>query len=496
MTTSTSINIKDIGPVTEFAYELASPGLHVLRGKQGAGKTTILRTVQLAVDGRTDIQPEKRDGSPRGQAEVAGRLLRIARQTRQEGELAVEGLGDLDITTLHSPKFQTERTRDQHRIRTLARLAGVAADRTLFYRLFPPSGDDGGAGAFESIVGKVETTDLLELADQVKRAMHEAARRSEQQADAAAANITTQAAVFAGVDLDQPDNERALSDAHQAAIQNAVRLTERRRTAREAIETAEKAQEQLERLPTVSVAEAQERLTTAQSDEEAMTLEVADLERQLSEAKARLQGARERRDSASRALEDARRLAAMGEKWREQIEAAKRIDCPTQHQIDEAQSAVQAALAAVETGRKVRAAKAAKAQAEAFEQSRKRFDSAAKAMRDSAAEIGDVLAEAIGGLADCPLRVKIDDDGYPRLVVETDRADDEYFDELSDGERWLICLRIASARNRLIVLPQAAYGELAPSTRRLIHETAKAQGCYVLTAQADDGELRGEVYGD
>jgi hypothetical protein len=82
----TSIQINDIGAVTEFGMDMNEPGLYVLRGKQGAGKTTVLRTVQLVTDGRTDVTPTKRDGSKRGEATVAGKTLRIAKQIREEGE--------------------------------------------------------------------------------------------------------------------------------------------------------------------------------------------------------------------------------------------------------------------------------------------------------------------------------------------------------------------------------------------------------------------------
>ena len=41
-----TISINDVGPITEFSYTPADFGLHILRGAQGAGKTTILRTMR------------------------------------------------------------------------------------------------------------------------------------------------------------------------------------------------------------------------------------------------------------------------------------------------------------------------------------------------------------------------------------------------------------------------------------------------------------------
>lgn len=88
------------------------------------------------------------------------------------------------------------------------------------------------------------------------------------------------------------------------------------------------------------------------------------------------------------------------------------------------------------------------------------------------------------------------DDGDPRLVLATDRSENEAFDELSDGERWPVILAVAAASNRLIVLPQSAFGELAPSTREALDAMAAERDCYVLTAIADDCDLHGERYAE
>lgn len=39
------ISIKDVGPIVEFSAEL-TPGLSVLRGKPGSGKSTALRDAE------------------------------------------------------------------------------------------------------------------------------------------------------------------------------------------------------------------------------------------------------------------------------------------------------------------------------------------------------------------------------------------------------------------------------------------------------------------
>lgn len=81
-----------------------------------------------------------------------------------------------------------------------------------------------------------------------------------------------------------------------------------------------------------------------------------------------------------------------------------------------------------------------------------------------------------------------------RLVVATERSETELFEDLSDGEKWRVILPIAAAKNVLITLSQAAFGELAESSRAYLDTLAREVGCYILTAVADDGELRAEPY--
>lgn len=131
---SHTIEINAVGPVVEFEYELAEPGVHVITGDHGAGKTTILRTVELATGGRVE-KPTKMDGAKSGSATIAGKTLKIGKVVREEGELSLQGLTDLDLSGLHTPKFLGPHTRDAHRIKALARLAGVAADPALFHEL-------------------------------------------------------------------------------------------------------------------------------------------------------------------------------------------------------------------------------------------------------------------------------------------------------------------------------------------------------------------------
>lgn len=486
----TSIEVKNIGPVTEFCYELDEPGLHILRGRQGAGKTTVLRTVQLATDGRTDSKPTKRDGTPGGEAHVAGKTLKISRTTRQEGELTVDGLGDLDIAALHTPKFQTPETRDEHRIRTLARLAGVEADPAMFFELV------GGVEQFNTFTSPETRTasDLVEMAARLKRDLEARARAEKNLEDAANATVQAQRAQFEGINLDQPADERALSAAHSEAVAAKITLVEKRKAALEVLKRAGESRANLELIDAINLDAAEENHENAMHAVAKLEADVDRLRSALAAAEAVLQQKITLAEAAAQRLEDAKRQAAILEAWQRDVQAAQSVECPSAEDIEAAEAAVSAAASAMEQGRRVRAAIAAKDGAAEYARKARYHSDQATRLRDMARGTMDVLSDSIAQIPDCPLRVQTDDDGKVRLVLKTDRSDAEMFDELSDGERWNVLIPIAARRNRLLVLPQAAFGELSPSSRRQIHEVAHRIGCYILTASADDGELRAEMF--
>ena len=481
----TKIAVRDIGPVTEFEYKMTGPGLHVLRGKQGAGKTTILRTVQLATDGRTDIKPTKRDATRRGEATVAGKVLRIAKRVQEEGEITVDGLGDLDIAALHSPKFKTPVIRDRHRINVLLRLVGVAADASLFHDAV------GGPDAFRKIVSThdLETDDLVEMAARIKRAVERRAQEHEREKESRLADARAAVQLVEGVDLSAPHDESALSAEMASSSEHRAALIQRDIDVTEVLMAAEKAQAELdavERGP--DVAEMEKAVATWRK-------RVVDREEALLAAEAEVSSAKAAHAHAVYALESARRETETLAKWEATIKAGADVQAPTEQELAYAKNRWETAQEAVMCGVKVREALAAQKRAEASSAQAKEAGQRAERMREAAREAGrDVLSDAVASVPDCPLSIVPDLNGDPRLVIATDRSSEEPFEDLSDGERWPVILGIAASRNRLIVLPQAAYGELSPATRHQLHELAVEHECYLLTAEADDGDLRGEAY--
>lgn len=488
----TLIAVRDIGPVIEFEYKMTGPGLHVLRGKQGAGKTTVLRTVQLATDGRTDIKPTKRDATRRGEATVAGKVLTIAKRIQEEGAITVDGLGDLDIAALHSPKFKTAVIRDRHRINVLLRLIGVAADASRFHDVV------GGADAFREIVSThdLETDDLVEMAARIKRAVERRAQEHERVKDSRLADARAAVQLVEGVDLAAPHDESALSVELGAAGEHRAALQQRNRDAAEVVAAAGKAQAELDALGRgPDLAELEGAVSTCSGDAADWEARVQECKDALAEAESCLLSAEASHGRAADAFLSAFRQAETLAKWEATIKAGADVQMPTGAELVKAHDRCETAQGAVMYGVKVREALAAQKRAAVSSDEAKEAGQRAARLREAARAAGrDVLADAVASVPDCPLFIVPNPDGDPRLVIATDRSSEEPFEDLSDGERWPVILGIAASRNRLIVLPQAAYGELSPETRRQLHELAVEREVYLLTAEADDGDLRGEAY--
>ena len=237
-------------------------------------------------------------------------------------------------------------------------------------------------------------------------------------------------------------------------------------------------------------------LAEAKEVQEKWSQEVGRLEVRLASAKASLAESCEFTRTTNESLQSALREAALHVELHAAIESGH-IDGPSAIKLEDAfeakyHAAEQRTKAreAITEGVKVRQAIEAKRKSEEHTVKAEALVIDARRLRDAARDTAQVLTDAIKTIPNCPLRVRLNDDGDPRLVIATDRSDAEPFEELSDGERWLEVVKIAAASNRLIVLPQAAFGELSESSRGTLDRLAREQNCYILTAVASDCELQ------
>jgi len=492
-TTGVAISIDHVGPVTEFEYAMTEPGLHVLRGQQGAGKTTILRTVQWACDGRADAKPQKTDGAKKGVAVVAGKTLSISRAVREEGDLTIAGMGDLDISTLHNPGHKTPATRDKYRIATLVRMAGVTPDVGKFKELVSPL-------EWQTWVDETEvaaTGDLVDMAAKVKRDLDRYAKNLETQQENAEKSAAARADLYEGINVEDEHDEAALQERLEVALQSHMTLIQRASEAtKNAAAVAEAARmiaaaESGYKGPSATAAEAAviattERATTQRAECERISKELRAAQEQLGQLMIQA-------DRAKADFEAASRHEQTLADWRETVANVTTV-APDDGEMEAAETVLVLAREQAVHGAHIRAAIVAKAAAAELSELAKTRKKEAKRIRAAAAATQEVISEAIASIPNCPLRVTTNEDGEARLVISTDRGEAEPFDELSDGERWRTIVPLCCEAGRLVVLPQAAYGELANSTRSLLDVIAAQVGAYILTAQADDGELRAERF--
>lgn len=488
--TTIPIEIENVGPVAEFEADL-SPGVTVLRGRHGCGKTTILRTVQLGVGGKPDRKPAKSDGTPRGSATIAGKTLSITRVVREEGELTVDGLGELSLNELQGPRFDDPIVRDKRRINCLVRLAGVPADPSLFHECA------GGREPFDVLVGAdaVKSDDLVEMAARIKRRFEKHAQDHEAKASTHGERHAAERQQAEGVDVSAPDDAVELGGALQDAIAARAKIVEQVAAAGRAARLAGEARIRRDELPEPrSIAALQINVENAVRECQDAIAAVELARAALSEAEKRQTAAQYAKRFADETLSQALQENTIRDELDRTIAVAADIDCPSDADVFYAEKAVADAQAAIDRGARVRLAKQALTLAEEQAQLAKQAEQAAKSMRAAAAETGSVLSNAIARIPGCPLRVAYDDDGNARLVTKTDRSESELFDDLSDGQRWRLSIEIAAAHGKLLVLDQAAWGELSDGTRTQIDAMARERGCYILTAQADDGELRAQAW--
>lgn len=491
------IDIKGVGPIEEeFKYEMKQPGLHVFRGGPGKGKTTILHTVQYVVDGKAPVTPTKTDGAKEGIAHVAGKTLKIMKRIIPDGDLDLEGLGARNIATLHWPDYRDAKTRDRYRIAELIALAEVPADASRFWELF------GGREQFEEIVGADigESGDLLEMAKRIKRAVDKRALDLEQKASAAAQRCAAFRSQAEGVDVEVEHDAETLQRELEAAIQAKSRMEELVHQMVAQKEAVNKAREALSDARSSytgpSLEDAVDKYTKAKAIQDIRRQSVENLQAELAAAQRELESATVDCNFANAAVKAAGDHANAIQAWDQTIKEFESKQWPTPEEMAEPDQRLIKARAANEAGQKARAALEATAQAERYHAEHDEIEKNASRMRTIAKNVESVLSDAVEAIPNSPLRIHFDDNGDARLVLETDRSREEPFDELSDGERYKVILPIFCKPNKIIVLSQAAFGEISPSNARLIHEIAAESGTFIVTAQVDDGELRGEYYGD
>lgn len=467
--TKATIEIENVGPIEEFGYTLETYGMHVLEGPHGSGKSTTLRTVELASGIPITDKLTKRRGAKKGQATIAGRRISVTSQTRTSGDFGLDELGDLDITVIHNGAGLADRKkRDARRVQAMLRAGQVKADIDKFRDL--PGFDD----AVD--VQDVPTSDLVAMAGFVKRQFEKQARAAESEAEAAKESRLRAEAKFAGVDMTGETDMAKLAQIQADAIQQRSDWNRANGEYVIAAGSADRSAKWLEAnpKPATDADAVSTKIETVNATIDELKAELERIKDQLSERQGELIALQNSRDEALQ-------YDAKAAPHRQAVEKFATMDAPAQSGLDAAEKAVEEASKAIEQANAIDTAKRAKAEAERHLKEQKTCEENAARLRKSAAAVATKLSEAVAAIPGCPIETVFDDDGDVVLMI-----DGVPFDEKSDGERWKLVVPMCFAPDRIIVIPQAAFGELSHETCDFLDQSAIDNECYILTAKVTD----------
>lgn len=492
------VELENVGPVKRLALDVPRAGVVVLKGRNGAGKTTALNAIDAA--GRGVGKPPIADGEDRAEVRLGEVLLRVGKRNQRTGEPEFSMLdGRYSLADLIAPGYKNRESCDAHAIKTLAQLAG-SGDVSLFYELA------GGKEAFEALVPAevAGDSDVVALAGRIERSLQGRARAEEDAANGADGKADAYSASASQVDTAAPHDEHELAESRSFAERQLGSLEQKATNAEEKIRAARAAQDALEDAEAETegpgIADAQVTLDKARGLVTDRMATVTQLEQELRNAKSELAKSESMVREAETVLRSATNTASALEKFRATVEAAKDVEAVTPEEIAKARAMVTAAREAELRGRDVRNAIAARTSAEAWRRKAAEHRKAADQLRQAAAATDDVLSGLVGKLGS----VLFVERG--RLLVNSDRGKESFWD-LSDGERSEVAVTVFAnairqhnpGKDCQLTLPQSFWEGLDFNGRKRIAELMERQEVLAWTAEAtkEEGEdqgLHAEVY--
>jgi hypothetical protein len=505
---SPQINIQDVGPIHHLSFGMDGPGgVIVFKGRNGVGKTHAINASAALADPTRARSMTSRDGSGRGTISGLGVELGIGRRTTARGELEVTQINADDPSELVNPGYKDDAVADEHRLKVLCRLARVRPNAAWFAKLVGGE-DELKAIAKPTTLALLESDNLPGLAEAMRRDLQAAARTAESEHQ----NFGHQASALIentkDVDTSGPSDERVLSDLHADASRQVVRLEERRAAQDKA--DRERAQ------ALAQIAEAQQPEDLAQIEREheqkagliqieqdqqvaidnrvaQLRSEIAELTRDRDECGRRIESLKNERAHLEQRAVAASRHAGTVAKWHETIAKTNIPDAERvlDKDLEEARAVLANAGRAIEQGAIVRRVLKQRADSESLADRARAAEKRADALRDAAKGVDEVISESLRAIAPRGFGVT---DG--RLVIDTDRGR-ELYTQLSDGERWRFALDVtidAVGEGGILAIRQEAWEGLDPYNRASIAVHARERSVWILTAEADGGELRAEQF--
>lgn len=484
------IKATDIGPVKNLDVQV-TPGLNVLRGANGSGKSTVLKAVSYALT-KTGEKPTARDGTRAGRIEAFGVQVTFTSRATAKGSLEVESLsGRLDLGDLILEQYEDPAVSDKYRIRKLIELSGAQATPEMFAPLL---GSLIGSPAEHLLSG-----DLIDRADECKKFLQGVAREKESDAESYAHKQAAALQAAAGIDLTVETDPERLNEAYVQATADYQKLVHEHDQRLERIRVAQEAREKIEQAKAAnvdSVEAATQAATAAMKHYQDACRHVSDLEKQLAVAQAEQESLGREALAADRNLKRSQAHESAMAAWESQVKASESLRPIPQEQVEAAKLTAQKARQAIESGALVRKAKEQLAASEDFLAAANKARGDAEKLRANAAKTDDILAAELKriGCPWYPVEVPSGNGTARRLKTRHSRRGETLVSELSDGERARDAIDVALAlsgksdRPTVLILRQEQFEGLQPKVRAEIDQHAKERGVVILTAAASDDE--------
>jgi DNA repair ATPase RecN len=442
----------NLGPIREFEAEL-EPGINLLRGSNGAGKSHILAAIARAAG--ADVPIEVNDDATRGEFRLDGAVLFSVTRSKSSkgsaGKVNVSLASVSPLADLIEPGLKSKEANETRRIQALLQLVDLKVTPETISTFV--NGNEDALEWIEDEEGLALLCQLnpVEVADRVRRALHKRKREFEAEADRAQGRYQAVKVEKPERLIDTPVAEaRAkydemvgdLREAQGGAAQRKAREIERQEIAttlgeRPDVEKAQQAE-----------AECYKRVEEAQEA-------VNELARQLAVARTNLAHAEDEAEEASRWSKVQEQDAARWEKGNLILEgeltgATEADVAEAGHKVELARTILESAQTAEQYRKSLEAAELHRTERDGNTKRATEFETLAKAVPS---RLGGLLADA--GLPNLTV-----EDGV--LTVIHENGDLEPFARLSSGEKARLAMPIFIKANpsRLVALPQQIWESL------------------------------------
>lgn len=473
--------LRDVGPIRQLRIPIPRDGgVVVLRGRNGQGKSHALCAVDTLLRGKGTV--ETRDGAIGALVEGFGARLTVSRRSARAGEIEVDHIEGADPFMLVDPMIKDPNAADAARVREMLRLAGAKPSLEPFAQLV------GGMDELRRLArpATLAQEDVVSIAGSLKRDLQGHARNFEEEYDKASRSAQGLEESVRDVPVERVDSE--VRRAHEDAVVNLRALETSRDSNRRSLELAAEARKALEELGEIGTEEHIAKLQREIDDREDDLVEITRQIEQLQERRATL---REEQGKARSSLTAAKDQSTRRARMQRALDASSKIQAVDEASIEEARRLVAKLREEVSQCDRWEAAEKSRARARELREAARVSKQQAENLRFAAQSTDSVVAEALAQV--CPPGMSVADG---RIHVQTDRSDAELFSELSHGERTKLAFEIAIrsvGEGGVIVGRQEGWEALDPIAREAVAEQVRNARVTLITAQADDGELRAEV---